>query len=114
MPNVISHVSFRRGFDLWADRTRLPELDQEVIKIQPPFTIFFSNSLSEVSITASWGQVRRYVNPGLKISVFGRYGSECHDDPPNVPISGPKNHTLEFRRCREVNKSRSQLAWKQK
>jgi hypothetical protein len=38
MSNPISHLLPLREYNPWEHRTRLPELDQEAIKVQPPPT----------------------------------------------------------------------------
>ena len=87
------------------NRTRLPELDQEAVKVQPPPQTCFSNGLPIVAMTnIDKGQVVRELDRDLsKISMFGCCGLECRDDPLDVPRIELKCHILEFRRFREVD-----------
>jgi hypothetical protein len=55
----------------WANRTRLPELDQEAIQVQPLLRTLFSNRSPDVGKGLGEGQVVRHVDRDLsKISMF--------------------------------------------
>jgi hypothetical protein len=102
--NIISHTLPHRAYDLWTDRPRLPELEQEAINVQPLPTICFLNGSPEVSTEA--GRVVGRRNRDLsKISVFGCDGLECHNDPFEVPRIELKPHNFESCRFREVDRS---------
>jgi hypothetical protein len=80
---------------------RLPELDQEAIKVPPsPRRYSCSRFLGvDKGLTG-------YMNRDLsKILMLGCDGFECHGDPFNTPLSELKNHVSEFCRFREVDRS---------
>ena len=93
---MISNVLLRE-YDLRANRMRLPELGEEVVKIQPL-------SLDRCMATAEVELVRRIYRDTLKISVFG-CGSERRDGPFDSPGIELKCHIFEFCRFREVDRS---------
>ena len=89
---------------------RLPGLDQEVIKVQSPFTKLFSDGWRGVSdciaIGVGNGQEKWYTNRDLsEISMFGCDGLECHNDPFGVPRIEVKRHIREFCRFQEVDRN---------
>jgi hypothetical protein len=104
MPNLIYRASPRRGYELWANRTRLPELDQETIEFQPLLKFHFWGS-PDLGGGPGEGKVERYMNCDLlKVPVLGCDGLECNGNPFDPPRSGPKNHTFQFCRFREVDR----------
>jgi hypothetical protein len=90
-PNTISHVFLflrmhRAHYGLCANRTRLPDLDKETIKVQPLPVTRFSNSSPDVGEDLGDGQVVRDVNRNLlKILMFWCDGLERGDDPFDAP-----------------------------
>ena len=95
----------RRAYNLGPNRARLPELNQEAVKVQPLHIICFSNGLPDVGTSAEEGRTVRDANLDLsKISVFGSDGLECRSDPPDGPRIEPKHQIFEFRRLREVDR----------
>jgi hypothetical protein len=87
-PNAFSHVRNlpHHPFDLWTNRTRLPELNQEAIKVQPLPKVCFLNDSPDVAAAVEEDHAARDTNCDLsKISVFGCDGLECFDGPSDVP-----------------------------
>jgi len=94
----------RRAHDLWADRTRLQELDEKAVEFQPLLKDLFSKGLSDVGTDADeseaeWGVDREM----LETPMFGGDGLECRSDPCHDHGLKPKNHILEFCHFREVD-----------
>ena len=89
---------------------RLPESDQEPVKVQPQLTVCFPDEFPDVGENLREGQVERNMNRDLpKIPVVGGDGLECRDDPSDSPWSGTKNQIVEFCRFREVHRSRARV-----
>jgi hypothetical protein len=81
MPNLIYRASLRRGYELWANRTRLPELDQETIEFQPLLKFHFCGS-PDLGGGPGEGKVERYMNCDLlKVLVLGCDGLERNGNP---------------------------------
>jgi len=104
--NELSHILLltkrRRAYHHWAGITRLPELDQEVVKVQP-----LPMNARVGSLVVEGGQVVRNVNRDLpKFGKFGSDGSERRGDPSDAHRFEPKYHSCEFCRFREVNRGR--------
>jgi len=72
----------RRASDPWTDRTRLPELDEKAVEVQPLTIDPFSNGFFDVGT----GVDKRNAGEGvdrdmLEILASGGDGLECHGDP---------------------------------
>jgi len=68
-----------------ANRTRLPKLDENVVKVQPLPDGCFSDGFHDVGTDIKGGQaVRRKDRDLLKIPMFGCDGPECPDEPVDV------------------------------
>ena len=105
--NAISHILLRHTYDLGADRTRLPELDQEAIDVHPLLKVRFIDCLPDVAKKPSTDHVVRYVDCDLsEVLMLGCDGLECPDDPSGTPRVGPKYHIFKLCRFREVYRSR--------
>ena len=104
-PDTIPRALLPHERDPWANRIRLIKLNQETIKAQPqPTDCSFSNGLDSTSIGG--GPVATQINRDLsKIPMVGCDGSECRDNPYDVPRIAPKRYVLEFRRFREVDRN---------
>jgi len=112
--NEISHILLltkrRRAYHHWGAITRLPELDQEAVKVQP-----LPMNARAGSLDVEGGQGERKVNRDLpKFWKFGNGGSERHGDPFDASRYEPKYQIFEFRRFREVDRDRPDLDWKTK
>jgi hypothetical protein len=80
---------------------RLPELDQEAIKVPPSPRPYSCGGFLGID-----KGLTGYINRDLsKILMLGCDGLECHGDPFNLPLSELKNHVFEFCRFREVDRS---------
>ena len=68
-PDTILHVPLfapqRRAYHLRANRTRLPELDQEAIKVEPLPKIRFPDGLLDICIDADASRVVRHMDRDL-------------------------------------------------
>ena len=85
--------------NLWTDRARFKELDEEAIEIQPMPIVNFPNCLSDVCAGAEGivpvGDMDR--DP-LKVSMVGRDGFECPRSPLNFEAPAPELHIFKARR----------------
>ena len=82
---------------------RLPDLNQEAIKIDP---LSISCGLLEGLYIVGESQVVRNADrDSLKFSVFGRDGFECRSDPFDTQQFRPKNRIPKFRCLRKVDYS---------
>jgi len=86
--NTVSHIFLFlmrcHGYDLGANRMRLPKLDEETVKVQPLLRYLLSNGLPNMG--AGIGQLVRRMNRDLsKGSIFGWDGLECFGDPFDMP-----------------------------
>ena len=96
----------RRAYDLGANRTRLPELDQEAIDIPPLPRVRFSNGVPDATRMPSTDRVVGHVDRDLsEVLMLGCDSLECSDDLLNGPRIGPKYHIFELRRFREVDQN---------
>jgi len=77
-----------RIHELRTNFTRLPELGEKPVTVHPLPKDRFSNELSDVG-----------------------NGLECQGDPYGIQYSGLECHPFEFRRFREVGRSRPQIPW---
>ena len=97
IPRLISCASLPRGYELWANRMRLPELDQEVIQVRPFLRSHFCIGFYDAGEDPEVGMVVGHMDRDLaEIPMFGCDGLECHGDPFNLPRSGPKNQILKL------------------
>ena len=91
-------------------------MNQEAIKVQPLPKNPFSDGCPDIQVDVdALGQVGKRINrDSSEISVLGCDGLECQGDPSNFQRSEPKNHILELRSFREVERNRSRLVYKRK
>ena len=91
---------------------RLPELDEQAVKVQPLPITSFSSDLSDI---VADGEIEGDVDEDfLEIPMFGRDRLKCRGDPLSGERPTPKYDALEPRRSREVDRPVSEIACKQK
>ena len=59
---MLSTLHWQAWYEFWANRTRLPELDEETVKVQPLPIDCFSNGLFEAGTCIDESDVARDVN----------------------------------------------------
>ena len=80
------------GYDLGANRTRLPKLDEEAVKVQPLLEYLFSNGF--LNVGAGVGQVVRRMDRDLSKGLMFRLdGLECFGDPFDMPRIDLEDHS---------------------
>ena len=99
-----------RRHDRRANRTRLPEVDEEVIEVQPTPVNPFPDGFPDIATKSEDTRVvGRIYYDSLKILIFGRDGLECGSDPFDVHRFDEKNNIVESRRLREIDHRRHRL-----
>ena len=99
IPNRTHHFFLfapHRVRDPWTNRPRIPELDQEVVNVQPRCTIIHHyEPLNGVPVLANVAvQSDRVDCDLLEILMLGCDGFECFGDPLPVKMSAPKRDIL--------------------
>ena len=82
-----------------------------MVKIQPPPTDRTRPGFSDVGNMGEGKSTREVKRDLLEISLFGCYGFERPDDPPNEPWVDPINHISEFCGFREIDGSRARVSF---
>ena len=115
--NVFAHpfiLPFRPASDPHTSRTQFRELDKEAVEVRPQCLGLIPNCLSGVDKVAEKNEDVVEVNMDRdlqEVSVFGRYGFECLDNPQDGVLFRPKHSFCQFRRIGEVDRNRAHTLW---